>query len=111
MNGPIWSPGVYRNLAAALAETVGLSARGGTNQTADTSLVTSLLDGTAETIELENQVLSARLEKDFANPELPYSTGALQMLANIVYDQPDQYEKFMRQAAVLNPAYNYDLGD
>ena len=42
---------------------------------------------------------------------LPYSVFALQTVANTVYYQPEQYEKFMRQAAELNPAYNYDLGN
>ena len=42
---------------------------------------------------------------------LPYSVFALQTVANTVYDQPDQYEKFTLQAAELNPACYYDLGD
>jgi tetratricopeptide (TPR) repeat protein len=42
---------------------------------------------------------------------LPYSVFALQTVANTVYDQPEQYEKFMFQAAELAPAYYYDLGN
>jgi hypothetical protein len=69
VNGPIWSPGVYHDLAAALARTVGLNA-GATNRTGDTTLLSKLLDGTPETIERENQTLSEALEKDFTNQEL-----------------------------------------
>ena len=42
---------------------------------------------------------------------LPYSVCALRTVANSVYDQPDQYEKLMLQAAQLNPACYYDIGD
>ena len=69
VNGPIWSPGVYHDLAAALARIVGLNA-GATNKTGDTTLLSKLLDGTPETIERENQTLSEALEKDFTNQEL-----------------------------------------
>jgi hypothetical protein len=69
MNGPIWSPEVYRNLAATLARTIGL--KGGTaNKTGDTTLLAKLLDGTPETIEQANQSLSEALEKNFTNSEL-----------------------------------------
>jgi hypothetical protein len=42
---------------------------------------------------------------------LPYSQYALRKVANTVYDQPEQYEKLMLQAAELNPAVYYDLSD
>jgi hypothetical protein len=42
---------------------------------------------------------------------LPYSITALRTVAAAAYDQPEQYEKYMQQAAALNPAYNYDLGN
>jgi len=42
VNGPIWPPGVYHDLAAALARTVGLNA-GATNKTGDTTLLSKLL--------------------------------------------------------------------
>ena len=42
---------------------------------------------------------------------LPYSVSALQTVAGTVRDQPEQYEKLMLQAAALNPACYYDLGD
>lgn len=42
---------------------------------------------------------------------LPYSVTALQTVAGTVYDQPGRYEKLMVQAAELNPACYYTLGD
>jgi tetratricopeptide (TPR) repeat protein len=69
VNGPIWSPGVYRDLAAAVAKATGL-APGDTNNTGGTALLSKLLDETPETIEWENQALSRALEKDFTDPEL-----------------------------------------
>ena len=69
VNGSIWSPGVYRDLAAALARPAGLSA-GATKIRGDTALLSKLLSGTPDTIEQENQTLSDALEKDFTNPEL-----------------------------------------
>ena len=39
------------------------------------------------------------------------SGSALQTVAGTVQDQPEQYEKLMLQAAALNPACYYDLGD
>ena len=68
INGPIWSPEVYQDVAARLAQTVGLSA-GNSDRKADTALLAKLTDGTPETIERENQRLSAVLENDFGNPE------------------------------------------
>jgi tetratricopeptide (TPR) repeat protein len=69
VNGPIWSPAVYRDVATALAKTAGLAA-GSNGKTGGTMLMARLMDGTAETIERQNQALSDDLEKDFANPEL-----------------------------------------
>jgi hypothetical protein len=42
---------------------------------------------------------------------LPYSVFALRTVADTVYDQPERYEKLMLQAAELNPACYYNLGD
>ena len=56
-------------MAVALARSVGLSA-GAAKKTDDTALLSNLLDGIPETIEQENQTLSAALEKEFANPAL-----------------------------------------
>ncbi len=69
INGPIWSPSVYEALAGELARAVGL---GGSNpaKPEDTALLSKLKDGTADTIEEQNQAISAALEKDFRNPDL-----------------------------------------
>src|ERR1039458_6858211 len=69
INGPIWSPAVYEALAGELARAVGLS---GNHQGTpdDTALLSKLTDNTAETIEEQNQAISAALEKDFRNPGL-----------------------------------------
>jgi len=42
---------------------------------------------------------------------LPYSVFALRTVARAASKQPELYEKFMLQAAVLNPTCYYDLGD
>ncbi|MGA2241677.1 MAG: tetratricopeptide repeat protein [Verrucomicrobiota bacterium] len=42
---------------------------------------------------------------------LPYSVFALRTVACAAYKQPELYEKYMLQAAELNPACYYDLGD
>jgi tetratricopeptide (TPR) repeat protein len=42
---------------------------------------------------------------------LPYSVNALETVAKTAYDQPGRYEKLMLQAAALNPAFYYNLGD
>jgi len=71
VNGPIWSPDVYRDVAAGLARAVRLGAcTGGTNVMSDTELLSKLLDSTSTSIERENQILSDALEEHFTNPEL-----------------------------------------
>jgi hypothetical protein len=42
---------------------------------------------------------------------LPYSINAMRTVANTVYNQPEQYQKLMLEAAVLDPVCYYDLGD
>ena len=42
---------------------------------------------------------------------LPYSINAMRTVANTVYDQPEQYQKLMLQAAALDPVCYYTLGD
>ena len=84
VNGPIWSPGVYRDVTAALAQAAGLSA-GAANKMGDMALLSKLLDGTPETIEHENQILSGALEKDFTNPEL-HEQAALLLGAFLLRD-------------------------
>jgi hypothetical protein len=69
VNGPIWSPAVYQNLASQLSRAVGLSSSK-SSPIEDTKLLLKLSDGTPETIERENQRLSADLENDFCNPSL-----------------------------------------
>ncbi len=69
VNGPIWSPDVYHDLATALAGATGLSAAP-TNQEGGTAFPSDLLDGTAETIERENLAMSDGLEKSFISPLL-----------------------------------------
>lgn len=76
VNGPIWSPAVYKDVAKALAQQEGLTI---SNQSAssDTSFLSKLTDGSPETIELENEDLSTALEKDFQNPVLHEEAAAL----------------------------------
>ena len=69
INGPIWSPANYQSVAAELAQAVGLkSSNPGKGDSK--ALVARLADGAAQTIEQENQAVSAALEQDFCNPEL-----------------------------------------
>lgn len=89
VNGPIWSPGVYREVAAALARAVGLGA-GAANKTGGTALLSKLLDGTPETIERENQALSGALEKDFANSAL-HEQAALLLGAFLLRDHSGNF--------------------
>ena len=76
INGPIWSPTVYQDVAKKLAQATGLKA-GNPDKSGDTTLLSKLTDGTPETIEQENQELSAALEKDFGNPKLHESAAVL----------------------------------
>jgi tetratricopeptide (TPR) repeat protein len=69
VNGPIWSPEIYDGVAKMLANAVGLGA-GTVAGSDDTALLTRLTDGTATTIEKENQRLSTELENDFTNAAL-----------------------------------------
>ena len=69
IDGPIWSPTVYRSVADGLAKALELTANASA-KTDDTTLLSKLLDATPETIELQNQDLSDALQGDFSNPEL-----------------------------------------
>lgn len=84
VNGPIWSPDVYQELAALLARTTGLTFNP-TNMSGDTRLAARLLDATPETIEMENQSLSGALEKDFRNAGL-HEQAALLLGAFLLRD-------------------------
>jgi tetratricopeptide (TPR) repeat protein len=87
--GPIWSPAVYENVTAQLALAVGARA-GGADREADLTLLSKLADGTPETIEKENQDLSAALEKDFGNPEL-HEEAALLLGAFLLRDHSGNF--------------------
>jgi Tfp pilus assembly protein PilF len=76
INGPIWSPAVYQSVAEELARAVGLRA-GNPAKSEDTTLLAKLADSSAETIEQENQKLSAALETDFNNPALHEKAAVL----------------------------------
>ena len=76
VNGPIWSPEVYDALAAFLAGHLQLNAPGN-NATADTTLLGKLTDGTAATIEKENQTLSSALAGGFSDAALHQQAAVL----------------------------------
>jgi hypothetical protein len=76
VNGSIWSPVVYRGVAAALAQKVGLAAAK-PKALADTALLLGLTGGKAITIEKENQALSEDLEGDFSNPAMHEEAAVL----------------------------------
>jgi tetratricopeptide (TPR) repeat protein len=69
INGPIWSPALYRSIAAKLAQAVGLTVAPSA-ATVEPGQIPTLSDGTADTLAREDQAVSALLEKDFRNPEL-----------------------------------------
>ena len=76
VNGPIWSPQVYQGIASQLAREVALNPGDGPPK-GNTTLLKKLSDGTPETIERENQRLSAALQEDFGNPELHEQAAVL----------------------------------
>jgi tetratricopeptide (TPR) repeat protein len=76
INGPIWSPQVYGGVATQLAQAVALHPRDSAPR-GDTALLVKLTDATPETIEQENQRLSADLENDFSDPKLHEQAAAL----------------------------------
>jgi len=76
VNGPIWSPEVYQDIAAALAKAVGLEA-GSSSSSDDTKMLLALTDGRAETIEQENEKLSQGLAGDFGNASLHEQAATL----------------------------------
>ena len=60
VNGPIWSPAIYQNVAAELARATRLKA-GAPDTSDDPALLSRLTDGAAGTIERENLDLSDSL--------------------------------------------------
>jgi hypothetical protein len=69
INGPIWSPEVYTDVAAQLARAAGVYATGA-DGSGDTKRLAKLMDASPETIAEQDQILSDILENDFSNPEL-----------------------------------------
>jgi tetratricopeptide (TPR) repeat protein len=76
VNGPIWSPTVYKDLAAELARALGLAAANSASSE-DTSLLSALTDNTPETIQDQNDQLSEALDQDFEDPQLHEEAAAL----------------------------------
>jgi tetratricopeptide (TPR) repeat protein len=70
VNGPIWSPAIYEQFAAKIAQHVGLARRAATQPTALPPLAEKLLDFTPTVLEAENQRLSKLLNGDFTSPDL-----------------------------------------
>src|SRR5690242_18698781 len=89
INGPIWSPQVYRDIAKQLAAAAGLKP-GNSKPRGDTALLAKLKDGTPETIERESQHLSAALENDFSNPEL-HEQAAVLLAAFMLRDHSGKF--------------------
>lgn len=69
VDGPIWSPDVYRPVADELGRSIGLTA-GASDKAASTAMLWKLLDSKPETIEEQNEEVSEALESDFSNPGL-----------------------------------------
>jgi hypothetical protein len=76
VNGPIWSPSIYQGVARELARITGLKVSSSANA-GDTELLAKLTSLAPETIESENQKLSAALERDFSNAALHEKAAAL----------------------------------
>jgi len=76
MSGPIWSPGVYQDVAKQIGQALALT-RPIPSRKWDTALLAKLTDCTPQTIERENQRLSKALETDFTNPELHAQAAVL----------------------------------
>jgi tetratricopeptide (TPR) repeat protein len=89
VGGGIWSPAVYDGVATELAREIGLPASD-SDTAQDTALLSALSDGAAETIERENQRLSAALEKDFTDPEL-HEEAALLLGAFLLRDHSGSF--------------------
>ncbi len=68
---PIWAPETYAEVTTALFQQLEFKPAATKAETvADWTLIESLLDGTAKTIEENNLKVSAALQKDFINPAL-----------------------------------------
>ena len=70
VNGPIWSPKVYADLAKQMAEMLGLKPSANVRTATAPNVPAELLDTTALTVERKNQETSEALQKDFTNAAL-----------------------------------------
>ncbi len=70
INGPIWSPDVYKDLMPLLAKKAGMGEPAPGNESGDTVLLKSLTSSLASNIESQNQKLSKKLEASFGSPVL-----------------------------------------
>jgi hypothetical protein len=89
MDGPIWSPAVYRGVADELARVSGLHAPAA-GESPDTALMARLADGAASTLAREDRDLSGALEKDFTSPEL-HEKAALLLGAFLLRDHTGHF--------------------
>ncbi len=89
INGPIWSPDVYRPIAEQLASAVKLRASV-SDKSEDTELLSKLLDATAETIERQNQQVSKALENNFTNAQL-HEKAALLLGAFVIREHSGSF--------------------
>ncbi|MGO8839236.1 MAG: hypothetical protein ACLQAH_19150 [Limisphaerales bacterium] len=76
IDGPIWSPEVYRGVTAALAREVALDTPQ-PNNAEDTALLMALTDGKAGTLEKKNRDLSETLSDNFSDPFLHEEAAVL----------------------------------
>lgn len=89
VDGPIWSPSVYKDVATKLAEAIGVKPAGPASAE-DLALLTKLADGKPETIEKGNQDISAALEKNFGDAEL-HEQAALLLGAFLLRDHSGNF--------------------
>lgn len=76
VNGPIWSPEVYDDLASQLSQLIGLPA-GDSQPSTDSALLAKLTDSSAQTIEEQNQRISKALEDNFSDGSLHEEAAVL----------------------------------
>lgn len=89
LDGPIWSPSVYQDVAADLAQAAGLppaNAEAGD----DTDLLSQLTDTAPDTIVAADQEVSAALQSDFSNAAL-HEQAALLLGAFLLRDHSGDF--------------------
>jgi tetratricopeptide (TPR) repeat protein len=113
VDGVIWSPEVYRDVATKLAQAAGLNT-GSSNPENTTTLLTDLLDGTAETIAQTDAALSGDLQNNFTSPEL-HEQAALLLGAFLLRDHSGHFfdirSPLSRMTAHLTMARLLESGD